>query len=95
MTRFRDLQLKRAPIAFLAAPFNVETHCWKAPLATGEAAAELEMINLCEEHQLKPALREGAIEFWKSVKELLRVAATEYKPDLKRIVQSKECQKSH
>jgi len=29
------------------------------------------------------------------VKELLRVATTEYKPDLKRIVQGKECQKSH
>nr|XP_020447248.1 large neutral amino acids transporter small subunit 3-like [Monopterus albus] len=27
--------------------------------------------------------------------ELLRVATTEYKPDLKRIVQGKECQKSH
>ena len=101
------------------------------------------MIDLCEEDQLKPALREGTIEFWKSVpmkkyhnvkraalkilsmfgstyvcesvfstlkhvkskhrsvltdthvKELLRVATTEYKPDLKRIVQGKECQKSH
>ncbi|KAI4888758.1 hypothetical protein NFI96_007104 [Prochilodus magdalenae] len=29
------------------------------------------------------------------VKELLRVASTEYKPDLKRIVENKECQKSH
>ena len=29
------------------------------------------------------------------VRELLRVATTEYKPDLKRIVQGKECQKSH
>ena len=27
------------------------------------------------------------------VKELLRLATTEYKPDLKRIVQNKECQK--
>ena len=25
------------------------------------------MIDLCEEDQLKPALREGTIEFWKSV----------------------------
>ncbi|KAM3863421.1 deleted in lung and esophageal cancer protein 1-like [Diretmus argenteus] len=32
-----------------------------------EAAAELEMIDLCEEAQLKAALREGTIEFWKSV----------------------------
>ncbi|KAI4806804.1 hypothetical protein KUCAC02_017602 [Chaenocephalus aceratus] len=29
------------------------------------------------------------------VQKLLRVATTEYKPDLRRIVQSKECQKSH
>ena len=29
------------------------------------------------------------------VKELLRVAATEYKPDLKKIAQYKECQKPH
>ena len=29
------------------------------------------------------------------VKELLRVAATEYQPDLKMIAQYKECQKSH
>ena len=29
------------------------------------------------------------------VKELLRVATTEYKPDLKRIIQGKECHKSH
>ena len=141
VTRFRDLQLKRPQIASLVDPFHVETHCLKAPL--DEAAAELEIIDLCEEDQLKPALREGAIEFWKSVpmekypnvkraalkilsifgstyvcesvfstlkhvkskhrsvvtdthlKELLRVATTEYKPDLKRIVQGKECQKSH
>ena len=29
------------------------------------------------------------------VKELLRVATAEYKPDLKKIAQYKECQKSH
>ena len=29
------------------------------------------------------------------VKELLRVATTEYKPDLKKIVKEKECQNSH
>ena len=92
------------------------------------------MIDRCEEDKLKPALREGTTEFWKSVpmenylsikraalkvlsmfgltyvcefefstlnhvksrnrsvrngtlvKELLRVATTEYKPDLKKIV---------
>ena len=37
----------------------------KAPLVTDEAAAELEMIDLCEEDQ--PSLKEGTIEFWKSV----------------------------
>ncbi|XP_077593579.1 general transcription factor II-I repeat domain-containing protein 2A-like [Stigmatopora nigra] len=143
VARFRDLQLKRPQITFLVDPFNAETDCLKALLVTDEAAAELEMIDLCEEDQLKPALREGTIEFWKSVpmekypnvkqaalkilsmfgstyvcesvfstlkhvkskhrsvltdthvKELLRVATTEYKPDLKRIVQGKECQKSH
>jgi hypothetical protein len=143
VTRFCDLQLKRPQITFLVDPFNAETDCLKAPLVTDEAAAELEMIDLCEEDQLKPALREGTIEFWKSVpmekypnvkraalkimsmfgstyvcesvfstlkhvkskhhsvltdthvRELLRVATTEYKPDLKRIVQGKECQKSH
>ena len=141
--RFHDLQRKRPQITFLVDPFNSETDCLKAPLVSDEAAAELEMIDLCEEDQLKPALREGTIEFWKSVpmkkypnvkraalkilamfgstyvcesmfstlklvksehrsvltdthvKELLRLATTEYKPDLKRIVQDKECQKSH
>ena len=29
------------------------------------------------------------------MKELLRVATTEYKPDLKKIVKEKECQNSH
>ena len=29
------------------------------------------------------------------VKELLRVATTEYKPDLKKIIKKKECQNSH
>lgn len=143
VTRFCDLQLKRPQITFLVDPFNAETDCLKAPLVTDEAAAELEMIDLCEEDQLKAVLREGTVEFWKSVpiekypnikqaalkilsmfgstyvcesvfstlkhvkskhrsvltdthlKELLRVATTEYKPDLKRIVQHKEWQKSH
>ncbi|KAF0039335.1 hypothetical protein F2P81_007570 [Scophthalmus maximus] len=67
VTRFRDLQLKRPKITFLVDPFNAETYCLKAPLVTDEAAAELEMIDLCEEDQLKPALREGTIEFWKTV----------------------------
>lgn len=143
VTRFCDLQLKRPQITFLVDPFNAETNCLKTPLVTDEAAAELEMIDLCEEDQLKAVFREGTIEFWKSVpmekypnvkraalkilsmfgstyvcesvfstlkhvkskhrsvltdthvKELLRVATTEYKPDLRRIVQDKECQKSH
>ena len=143
MTRFHDLQLKRQQITFLLDPFNAEKDCLKAPLVTDEAAAELEMIDLYEEVQLKLILREGTIEFWKMVplekypnvkraalkilsmfgstyvcesvfstlkhvkskhrsvltdthvKELLRVATTEYKPDLKKIVQNKECQKSH
>lgn len=115
----------------------------KAPLVKDEAVAELEMIELSEDDRLKPVLREGTLEFWKTVpiekypnvkraalkllsmfgstyvcesvfstlkhvkskhrsvltdtqvRELLRVATTEYKPDLRRIVQSKECQKSH
>ena len=128
---------------FLVDQFNSKTNCLKAPLVSDEAAAELEMIDLCDEDQLKPASRKGTIEFWKSVpmkkypnvkraalkilamfgstyiceavfstlklvkskhrsvltnthvKELLRLATTEYKPDLKRIVQDRECQKSH
>ena len=143
MLRFRDLQLKRPQITFLVDPFNSKTDCLKAPPVSDEAAAELEMINLREEDQLKPALREETIEYWKSVpmkkypnvkwaaikilamfewtyvcepvfstlklvkskhrsvltdthvKELLRLATTEYKLDLKSIVQSKECQRSH
>lgn len=67
VTRFCDFQLKRPQITFLVDPFNAETGCLKTPLVTDEAAAEMEMINLCEEDQLKPALREGTIEFWKSV----------------------------
>ncbi|KAF0038767.1 hypothetical protein F2P81_009251 [Scophthalmus maximus] len=42
-------------------------NCLTAPLVTDEAAAELEMMDLREEDQLKPALREGTTEFWKSV----------------------------
>ncbi|RVE64818.1 hypothetical protein OJAV_G00129590 [Oryzias javanicus] len=142
VTRFRDLQLKRPQITFLVDPFNAEMDCLKIPLVTDEAVAELEMIDLCEEDQLKAVFREGTIEFWKCVpmekypnikraalkilsmfgstyvcesvfstlkhvkskhrsvltdthvKELLRVATTEYKPDLRRIVHDKECQKS-
>lgn len=67
VTRFRDLQLKRPQITFHVDPFNAETDCLKIPLVTDEAAAELEIIELCEEDQLKPALREGAIHFWKNV----------------------------
>ncbi|XP_061610916.1 general transcription factor II-I repeat domain-containing protein 2A-like [Phyllopteryx taeniolatus] len=67
VTRFCDLQLKRPQITFLVDPFNAETDCLKAPLVTDEAAAELEMIDLCEEDQLKAVLREGTVEFWKSV----------------------------
>lgn len=67
VTRFCDLQLKRPQITFLVDPFNVETDCLKAPLVTDEAAAELEMIDLCEEDRLKAVLREGTVEFWKSV----------------------------
>lgn len=51
----------------LVDPFNAETDCLKAPLVTAEAAAELEIIELCEENQLISALREGTNEFWKSV----------------------------
>lgn len=67
VTRFRDLQLKRLEITFIVDPFNAETGCLQAPLVIDEAAAELEMINLCEEDQLKPDLREETIEFWKRV----------------------------
>ncbi|XP_077341985.1 general transcription factor II-I repeat domain-containing protein 2A-like [Lithobates pipiens] len=143
VARFRDLQLKRPQITFLVDPFNAETDCLKAPLVIDEGAAEKEMIDLREEDKLKPALKEGTIEFWKlvpmekypnvkraalkilsmfgstyvceslfstlkhvkskhrsvltdtHVKELLRVTTTEYKPDLNRIVQDKDCQKSH
>ncbi|KAF0023065.1 hypothetical protein F2P81_023695 [Scophthalmus maximus] len=62
VTRFRDLQLKRPQITFLVDPFNADTDCLKAPLVSDEAVA-----SLCEEDKLKPALREGTIEFWKSV----------------------------
>uniref|UniRef100_H3C8M4 HAT C-terminal dimerisation domain-containing protein n=1 Tax=Tetraodon nigroviridis TaxID=99883 RepID=H3C8M4_TETNG len=57
VTRFCDLQLKRPQITFLVDPFNAGTDCLKAPLVTDEAAAELEMIDLCEEDQLKAVLR--------------------------------------
>ena len=135
--------MKRPQIRFLVDPFNFETDCLKASLFSEGAESELEMIDLCEEDKLKPALREGTTEFWKNVpmgkypnikrtalkvlsmfgstsvcesvfstlnhvklrhrsvltdtrvKELLRVATTEYKPDLKKIVKEKKCQNSH
>ena len=67
VSRFRDLQMKRPQITFLVDPFDFETDCLKAPLVLDEAASELEMIDLCDEDILKPALREGTTEFWKSV----------------------------
>ena len=130
-------------ITFLVDPFNFETDYLKAPLVSDEAASKLEMIELCEEDKLKPALRERTTEFWKSVpmekypnikraafkvllmfgstyvcesvfsilnhvksrhrsvltdtyvKELLQMATTKYKPDLKKIVNEKKCQNSH
>ncbi|XP_061672977.1 general transcription factor II-I repeat domain-containing protein 2A-like isoform X2 [Syngnathoides biaculeatus] len=57
VTRFCDLQLKRPQITFLVDPLNVDTDCLKAPLVTDVAAAELEMIDLCEADQLKAVLR--------------------------------------
>ena len=54
MSRFLDLQLKRPLNTFLVDPFN----CLKASLVSDEAATKLEMIDLCEEDKLKPALRE-------------------------------------
>ena len=65
--RFRDLQLKRPLITFLVNPFNSKKDCLKAALVSDEAATELEMIDLCEDDKLKPALREGTIALWKSV----------------------------
>ena len=59
--------MKRLQITFLVDPSNFETYCLKAPLVSDEAAFELEMIELCEKDKLKPALREGTTEFWKSV----------------------------
>ena len=143
VSRFRDLQMKRPQIMFLADPYRFETDCLKALLVSDDASSVLEMIDLCEEDKLKPAFREGTTELWKSVpmkkypnikwaalkvlsmcgstyicesvlstlnhmksrhrsvltdthvKELLRVATTEYKPDLKKILKKKECQNSH
>ena len=144
VSRFFDLQLKRPLITFLVDDsFNSKTDCLKAPLVSDEGSTELEIINLCEQDKLKPALIEGTISLWKSapiekypnvkraalkilsmsgstyvcesvfstlkhvkskhrfiltdihVKELLRVATTKYKSDLKKIVQYKEYQKSH
>ena len=63
VSRFCDLQMKKPLIKFLIDPFNFETDCLKAPLISDEAASELEMIDLCEEDKLKPALRERTTEF--------------------------------
>ena len=54
-------------ITFLVNPFNFETDYLKAPLVSDEVTSELEMIDLCEEDKLKPALREGTAEFWENV----------------------------
>ena len=59
--------MKRPQITLLVDPFNFETDCLKAPLVSDKAASKLEMINLCEEDKLKPALRKWTTEFWKSV----------------------------
>ena len=59
--------MKRPQITLLVDPFNFETDCLKAPLVSDEAASKLEMINLCEEDKLKPALRKWTTEFWKNV----------------------------
>ena len=67
VSRFHDLLLNRPLITFLVDPFNSKTDCLKASLVSNEAATELEMIDLCEEDKLKPALREGTIALWKSV----------------------------
>ena len=54
-------------MTFLIDPFDAETDCLKAPVVSDKAAAELEMIDLCEENRLKLAVKEGTVEFWKSV----------------------------
>ncbi|KAI4804388.1 hypothetical protein KUCAC02_026018 [Chaenocephalus aceratus] len=59
-TRFHDL--------LLVDPFNAETDCLKAPLVKDEAVAELEMIELSEDDRLKPVLRQGTLEFWKTTR---------------------------
>ena len=61
MLRFRDLQLKRPQITLFVDLFNSNTNYFKVPLVSHEAAAELKMIDICEDFQLKPALREGTI----------------------------------
>ena len=60
--------MKRSPITFLVNPFDFETDCLKVLLVSDEAASKLEMIDLPEEDKLKPALRKGTTEFWKSVR---------------------------
>ena len=66
-SRFGDLRMKRPQITFLIDPFNFETDCLKDPLVSDEAVSKLKMIDLYEEDKLKPVLREGTTEFWKSV----------------------------
>ncbi|KAI4796969.1 hypothetical protein KUCAC02_026641 [Chaenocephalus aceratus] len=98
-TRIHDLHAKRPQITFLVDSFNAETDCLKAPLVKDEAVAELEMIELSEDDRLKSVLREGALEFWKTV-------PIEKYPNVKRAalklllmfwvnIRLKECQKSH
>ena len=55
--RFGDLQLKGPHITLLVDSFIFETGCLKVLLVSDEGASELEMIDLCEEDKLKPALR--------------------------------------
>ena len=54
VTWFHDLPLKRPQITFLVDPFNAEKDCLKAQLVTDEAVAELEMIDLYEDHLMIP-----------------------------------------
>ncbi|XP_042083258.1 general transcription factor II-I repeat domain-containing protein 2A-like [Haplochromis burtoni] len=66
VTRFHDLQLKRPQITFLVNAFNADTGCLKVPLVTDEAAAELELIDPCEEDQFRP-LSSGKVSQWKNI----------------------------
>lgn len=67
VSRFQDLQQKRPQITILVDPLNAETDCSKAPLVIDKAALEMEMMELSEDDKLKSVLRDGTIEFWKTV----------------------------